>query len=175
MTEKTKNALNLIFSGTLFQFPLFSLLAKWFYRKAYGFKKVVICRNVRLVNSHKSGQANLKIGEYTSLDEDAYIDYSGGVKMGKHISIGIGVKIFTHNHEFTLEKPWAKITYSSLEIGDNAWIGTDAIILPKVKKIGEASIIGAGAIVTKDVPPFTIVAGNPAKIIRKIGEGRVKK
>ena len=53
-----------------------------------------------------------------------------------------------------------------LEIDDDVWIGARAIILPGCKRIGAHSIIGAGAVVTKDVPDYAIVGGNPAKVIR---------
>ena len=53
-----------------------------------------------------------------------------------------------------------------LNIGSDVWIGANAIITPSCKKIGNGSVIGAGSIVTKDVPDYAIVAGNPAKIIR---------
>lgn len=53
-----------------------------------------------------------------------------------------------------------------LEIGEDVWIGARAIVLPGCKKIGAHSIIGAGAVVTKDVPDYAIVGGNPAKVIR---------
>jgi maltose O-acetyltransferase len=55
---------------------------------------------------------------------------------------------------------------SPLEIGYDVWIGTRVIVLPGCKKIGAHSIIGAGAVVTKDVADYSIVAGNPAKVIR---------
>jgi maltose O-acetyltransferase len=55
---------------------------------------------------------------------------------------------------------------SPLEIMDDVWIGARAIILPGCKRIGAHSIIGAGAVVTKDVPDYAIVGGNPAKVIR---------
>lgn len=55
---------------------------------------------------------------------------------------------------------------TSLEIGGDVWIGARAIILPGCKRIGAHSIIGAGAVVTKDVPDYAIVGGNPAKVIR---------
>lgn len=57
---------------------------------------------------------------------------------------------------------------SPLEIGEGSWIGTDVIVLPQVKKIGAYSVIGAGSVVTKDVPDNVVVAGNPAKIIREL-------
>jgi serine acetyltransferase len=53
-----------------------------------------------------------------------------------------------------------------IEIGNDVWIGQNAIILSGVNKIGDGAVIGAGSIVTKDVPDFAIVAGNPAKVIR---------
>lgn len=55
---------------------------------------------------------------------------------------------------------------SKLEIKDNVWIGARAIILGNVRTIGTGAIIGAGSVVTKPVPDYTIVAGNPARIIR---------
>ena len=55
---------------------------------------------------------------------------------------------------------------TSLEICGDVWIGARAIILPGCKRIGAHSIIGAGAVVTKDVPDYAIVGGNPAKVIR---------
>ena len=58
------------------------------------------------------------------------------------------------------------IPKSELEIKDNVWIGTRAIILGNVRTIGTGSIIGAGAVVTKPVPDYAIVAGNPARVIR---------
>ena len=55
----------------------------------------------------------------------------------------------------------------SLDIGDDVWIGHYAVVLPGCRRIGRGAIIGAGAIVTHDVAPYTIVAGNPAKVIRQ--------
>lgn len=55
----------------------------------------------------------------------------------------------------------------NLIIGNDVWIGANAIILKKKKKIGNGAVIGAGSIVTKDIPAYTIIAGNPAKEVRK--------
>jgi len=102
-----------------------------------------------------------------------------GTMFGNYCSVGQGVKIFRANHpisyftthplfynpsmgyvkKYLLEKP-------SLKVGHDVWIGSNAIILPSCQKIGNGSIIGAGSIVTKDVPPYAIVAGNPAKVIK---------
>lgn len=57
-------------------------------------------------------------------------------------------------------------TRTKIEIGNNIWIGANALILPNVKKIGDGAVIGAGAVVTKDVDPYAIVVGNPARKIR---------
>lgn len=65
------------------------------------------------------------------------------------------------------EKNWAHVQISSVRIDDRAWIGFHSIILKGIH-IGEGAIVGAGSVVTKDVPPWTIVAGNPARIIREL-------
>lgn len=58
------------------------------------------------------------------------------------------------------------LIYKKLTVGHDVWIGANAIILPGCCNIGNGAIIGAGSIVTKDVPPYSIVAGNPARMIR---------
>ncbi|MGC8751800.1 DapH/DapD/GlmU-related protein, partial [Hydrotalea sp.] len=62
-------------------------------------------------------------------------------------------------------KNWEKVKSSPIKIADKAWIGFNVIILKGVT-IGEGAIVGAGSVVTKDVPPYAVVAGNPAKIIK---------
>ena len=58
------------------------------------------------------------------------------------------------------------IERSELVIGNDVWVGQNAIILPSVKRIGDGAVIGAGAVVTKDVPDFAVAAGNPARIVK---------
>lgn len=69
---------------------------------------------------------------------------------------------------FSMIKGIAPTRCADITIDDDAWIGTGSIILPGVK-IGKGSVIGAGSIVTKDVPPWSVVAGNPARVIRNLG------
>jgi acetyltransferase-like isoleucine patch superfamily enzyme len=69
------------------------------------------------------------------------------------------------------QKEWAKkdvkdISRAELMIGNDVWIGYGAIILPGCKRIGNGAVIGAGSVVTKDVEPYSIVGGNPAKVIK---------
>ena len=67
------------------------------------------------------------------------------------------------------KKDWRGIEISTTRIHDKAWIGFGTIILPGVS-VGEGAIVGAGSVVTKDIPPWTVVAGNPARIIRELNE-----
>ncbi|MDR0232173.1 MAG: CatB-related O-acetyltransferase [Dysgonamonadaceae bacterium] len=103
------------------------------------------------------------------------------ITIGNYCSIAPGVKMLRANHPYdrftthpiTYLSSWGdksldenQIDYSQLIIGNDVWIGADAIILPGCKFIENGAIIGAGSIVTKDVPAYSIVAGNPAKVIR---------
>lgn len=65
------------------------------------------------------------------------------------------------------KKDWSQVKKSNIEIESGAWIGRNAVILKGVT-IGQESIVAAGSVVTKDVPKFTVVAGNPAKVIKKL-------
>ncbi|MGE7612975.1 sugar O-acetyltransferase [Paenibacillus sp. NPDC101420] len=90
----------------------------------------------------------------------------GGINIGDGTMIGMNVTIATLNHGLPLET--RNVTYPSpVIIGDNVWIGSNATILPGVT-IGDNSVVAAGAVVTKDVPANTVVAGVPAKELKKI-------
>ncbi|WP_288242297.1 DapH/DapD/GlmU-related protein [uncultured Bacteroides sp.] len=90
----------------------------------------------------------------------------GGITIGNEVFIGPKVNLITINHDVNPENRSA--TYGrSIVIEDKVWIGINSTILPGVK-IGYGAIVGAGSVVTKDVPAMTIVAGNPARIIKRI-------
>jgi maltose O-acetyltransferase len=86
------------------------------------------------------------------------------IRIGHDVSIGPNASILTLGHD--PQSPDLADRGGDVLIGDRVWIGYGAIILPGIT-LGEGSVVGAGAVVTKDVAPFTIVAGNPA---RKIGD-----
>lgn len=94
----------------------------------------------------------------------------GGIVLENDVTISSGVHILTHSHRFR-KKNWRDLEEvrpkEPTVIGDSAFIGTNAIIMHTCKYIGINSVIGAGAVVTKDVPDLEIWAGNPA---RKVGD-----
>ncbi|WP_183560817.1 acyltransferase [Mucilaginibacter sp. SP1R1] len=75
---------------------------------------------------------------------------------------------------FIENKSWNNVTSSPIKIGNNAWIGINCIILKGVT-IGEGAIIGAGSVVTRDIPAWTVAGGNPAKVIKEIPDERRRK
>lgn len=111
--------------------------------------------------------SDLRIGDRSSVGKNALI--SQNVIIGKDVMMGPECIILTQNHNhFNPDIPMIEQGYEvmkSVEIGDDVWIGARVTILPGVK-VGNHTIIGAGAVVTKDVPDYSIVAGVPAKIIK---------
>jgi virginiamycin A acetyltransferase len=94
-----------------------------------------------------------------------------GIVFGRYCSVAAGVRFVNQNHptaHFSTHPLFypPDATRTALTIGHDVWIGFDAVILPGCAKIGNGAMIGAGAIVTHDVPDFAIVAGNPARILR---------
>jgi galactoside O-acetyltransferase len=67
-------------------------------------------------------------------------------------------------------KDWSKVATAPIRICDSAWLGFDVVVLKGVT-IGEGAIVGARSVVTKDVPPWTIAAGNPARVVKEIPLG----
>ncbi len=112
------------------------------------------------------GGRNIKIGNNSSIGINARI--SGPLEIGDDVMMGPNVSIFTQNHETeNIYKPMRLQTAQKekVTIGDDCWIGANSVILPGVT-IGRGVIVGAGAVVTKNVPDFAVVGGVPAKIIK---------
>lgn len=110
----------------------------------------------------------LTIENYVHLGPDYYIHAGGGVTIGKGTIIGPKIKIWSVNHDYTSLEilPYSKqVNEGTVIIGQGCWIGLNVSICPNVK-IGNGVIIAMSTVVTKDIPDFAIVGGNPAKIIR---------
>ena len=109
---------------------------------------------------------NIHIGKDVFINSGCHFQDQGGIKIGDGVFIGHNVVLATINHDL-LPRNNRKNHYESIEIGNPVWIGSSATILQGVT-IGEWAVVAAGAVVTKDVPPFTVVGGVPAKIIKTI-------
>lgn len=110
----------------------------------------------------------LIIGQNVGIAANAFIAMRGKVEIGDDTIFGPGVSIHAENHNFKdLDKPirLQGATRKGIKIGKNCWIGSKVIILDGVN-IGNNVIIGAGAVVTKDIPDYAIAVGTPARIIK---------
>lgn len=116
----------------------------------------VVRRGVYLASPNE-----LEIGDGTFIGR-ANLFCTGGVKIGKNVNVSDGVVVITAKHDIRSAK--FEALYESIAIGDYAWLATNCIILAGVT-VGEGAIVAAGAVVTKDVAPYTIVGGNPAIVI----------
>lgn len=108
----------------------------------------------------------IKFGDFIYIGEKAKIYGKGNLFIGDHVIIGPNISVYTsvHNYDSDYLPYGFQDKIADVYIGESVWIGADVSLLPGVK-IGEGAVVGLGSIVTKDVPPFSVVAGNPAKII----------
>lgn len=123
----------------------------------------IIQSNVCIYNAEK-----LIMGERVTLNDNSYIECSGGVDIGNDVMIGHGVSILSNSHRFDdliipMNQQGEK--FGKVTIGSNVWIGAKVTILCGVT-IGDGAIIGAHSLVNKDVLPNEVVAGTPAQHIR---------
>jgi len=127
--------------------------------------------------------ARISIGERTFVGGGSKLVAAESVAVGSDVLISWGTTIVDHNsHSLRFSersndvldwregrKDWSNVKTGATAIGDKAWLGFNVIVLKGVT-IGEGAIVGAGSVVTKDVAPWTIVGGNPARVIREIPE-----
>lgn len=146
--------------------------------KLYGNRlRKIVCR--KIFNSTKNSFTVKKgaifgdgrsiiIGNKSEIGTNARIMIKGILRIGDNVMMGPDVLIIDNNHRFSDTKipmiEQGNYSPKDITIEDDVWIGGRVIILPGVK-IGKGSIIGAGSVVTKNIDPYSIVGGNPAKII----------
>lgn len=138
----------------------------------------------------ESTQGYIKIGERTFINAGTNLISRTRIDIGNDVTIGWGCYIYDHNSHsldwqdrvddlkrqredyyeqinFITSKNWDTVKSAPIKICDKVWIGFNAVILKGVT-IGEGAVIAACAVVTKDVPPYTVAAGNPAKVVKNI-------
>lgn len=131
------------------------------------FKKVGKNVNIESMASFGGG-SQISIGDNSGIGVACKVPYN--ISIGKNVMMAPEVCIFfqNHNSEDTsvpmLSQGWGAVT--KLVIEDDVWLGGRVIILPSVNKISKGAIIAAGAVVTKNVEPYAIVGGNPARLIK---------
>jgi len=131
---------------------------------------------LRQVLSHYHG---VEVGAYSYGECMETGSWPRGVTVGRYVSVARGVQVFVRNHPldrlslhpffYNSALGWVSedtIPSGRLEIGHDAWLGAGSIVTSKCNRIGIGAVVGAGAVVTRDVPDFAIVAGNPARILR---------
>jgi acetyltransferase-like isoleucine patch superfamily enzyme len=136
---------------------------------------------IRLQAKHSSGRLvilkgctinapfNISFGKNVFINQECLIDPHGDIKIGSNVIIGPRTQIYTINHNYDkLDKPIRNqgVTKKPVVIEDDVWIAAGCLIIPGVT-IGKGSVIAAGSVVVKNVPPYSIVGGNPAKVIKE--------
>ena len=141
-----------IYRGVSFRYPSTILLGN----------NVKIGYNTRIYND-EIPIGILNIGDRVTISNDCVIDYSGGLEIGSFSHVAYGVSIITHTHGCD---PHSKAIAAPLKVGQNVFLGAKCIISQSVRNIGDHAVIASGAVVTRDVPPYAVVGGNPAEIIK---------
>ena len=173
----------------VFSYAGFYFFSRWLPASVqpYGGKmarriRLFICRplfehcgkNVNIEHGADFGSGSkLSIGDESGIGVNCRVPYD--ITIGKDVMMGPGVSVIGVNHDIDdVERPMIMQGYGKrapVVIDDDVWIGRNAIILAGIH-IGQGVVIGAGAVVTKDVKAFDIVAGNPARVIRNRKDGR---
>lgn len=122
---------------------------------------------ILLCSGDPQEKAKINLGAGTYINRHTFIDASLSIVIGRNCAIGPGCYITDHDHGFAsgvspLEQP---LVSQATSIGDEAWLGAHVKVLKGVR-IGERAVIGAGSVVTKDIPADAIAVGTPAKVVK---------
>lgn len=112
----------------------------------------------------KRANRNLTVGDDTSIGSYK-LDLRSPIKIGSHVIISNDSEIITTSH--CIDSPEWEHKHYGIEIEDYVWIASNALILPSCRRIGRGAVIGAGAVVVRDVPPMCVMSGNPAKVLKQ--------
>jgi putative colanic acid biosynthesis acetyltransferase WcaF len=151
-------------------------LGQWAFRLSprpcFGWRRFVLrCFGAQIgahVNTYASTRIyfpwNLTVGDWSALGENAFIYNLGPVTLGEKVTISHQAHLCAGTHDYT--DPTLPLLKPPIVIQDQAWICADAFVGPGVT-VGSGAIVGARAVVMKDVEPWTIVAGNPARFVKQ--------
>lgn len=161
-SEYVRRALWELVQATLIRFsPRKAHRWRAFWLRAFGARLGVRCY---LKNSTRVKHPwLLSVGSYSCVAEDVNVYNLGPITIGDHTCISQGAHLCAGTHDFT--KPSMPLVRPPIVIGSGVWICAEAFIGPNVT-VGDNSIVGARAVVNRDVPPNVIVAGNPAVVVR---------
>ena len=152
------------------EIPIFGKICKLF--RAFVCRHIfcTMGKNVNIQRKVYFGKTRLSLGNNSSLGANMSIHGISSLSIGDHVMTAPDILILGDNHKYiSRDIPMNKqgsIGKSNLNIGNDVWIGQRVTFIPNCNNIGNGVIIGACAVVTKDIPDYAIVAGNPAKIIR---------
>lgn len=147
--------------------PSYTLRRAW-YRRVLGWRIgpdvfILMGQYVQMAGARSSGQ-KVSIGKGTVINHGCLLYTTGGLVIGEHVSISAGTWLVTGSHD--INDPLFPVFYKPIVIGNHVWIGMRATVLPGVT-VGEGAIVMAGAMVSRDVPPYAIVGGVPARVIKQ--------
>ncbi|PRB00551.1 maltose acetyltransferase [Chryseobacterium sp. MYb7] len=113
---------------------------------------------------------NIKVGENFYANHNLVILDCAKVEFGDNVFIGPNCSFYTAGHPLDAEQRNEGLEYAhSIKVGNNVWLGGNVVVLPGVS-IGNNSVIGAGSVVTKDIPDHVVAVGNPCKVVKNITE-----
>lgn len=129
--------------------------------------RTLLMSSFRLVGGHGAAR-RLEIGSDCFINQDCVFDATAPIVIGNDVNLGHGVLITTSSHAIGgPERRGGQLQPKAVRIGHGAWLASRVIVLPGVE-IGDGAIVAAGAVVTRSVPPHTLVAGVPAREIRRL-------
>jgi acetyltransferase-like isoleucine patch superfamily enzyme len=145
--------------------PSHTLRSLW-YRRVLGWhigprSAILMRQQIQMAGVRSSGR-KVAIGKGSVINQGCFLYTTGGLVIGENVSISSGVWLVTGTHD--MNDPGFPDSYKPIAIGDYAWIGVRATILAGVI-VGEGAVVMAGAVVTRDVPPYAIVGGVPARVV----------
>ncbi|RQR58164.1 sugar O-acetyltransferase [Burkholderia sp. Bp9002] len=118
---------------------------------------------------YTTGGPDIRVGRNVFINQNCTFYDLGGLDIGDDVMIGPNVSLITSGHPLEPSRRRAYVVAKPIRIERNVWIGAGATVIGGVT-VGENAVVGAGAVVTRDVPPNTLVGGNPAKVIRSIAD-----
>jgi acetyltransferase-like isoleucine patch superfamily enzyme len=143
--------------------PVYALRHAW-YRRVLGMRigegsALLMDLYLHIRGRPRPGRPGISIGRRSVINQQCSLDGRGGLTIGDYVNISPGVWILTDSHD--MHDPLFREVLAPVKIGNHVWIGSRAMILPGVT-LGEGAVVAAGAVVTRNVEPFTVVAGVPA-------------